>query len=54
MEMARDYFVDGLPMREIADRHEVTYYTVRQTMKRIQRLTAVRQKTDDGRQSAED
>jgi predicted DNA-binding protein YlxM (UPF0122 family) len=41
IEMARDYFVLGLPMSEIADRYETTYYAVRQTMKRIQRLTAV-------------
>ena len=41
IEMARDYFVDGLSMREIADRHEITYYSVRRTMKQIQRLTAV-------------
>jgi transposase-like protein len=41
IEMARDYFVDGLSMREIADRHETTYYSVRRTMKQIQRLTAV-------------
>jgi predicted DNA-binding protein YlxM (UPF0122 family) len=41
VEMARDYFVDGLSMREIADRHETTYYSVRRTMKQIQRLTAV-------------
>ena len=41
IEMARDYFVDGLPMSEIANRHETTYYTVRQTMKLIQRLTTV-------------
>jgi predicted DNA-binding protein YlxM (UPF0122 family) len=47
IEMARDYFVDGLPMREIADRHETTYYAVRRTMKQIQRLTVVRQKIED-------
>jgi DNA-binding CsgD family transcriptional regulator len=41
IEMARDYFLDGLPMREIADRHEITYYAVRRTIKQIQRLTAV-------------
>lgn len=41
IEMARDYFLDGLPMREIADRHETTYYAVRRTIKQIQRLTAV-------------
>jgi predicted DNA-binding protein YlxM (UPF0122 family) len=45
VEMARDYFVLGLPMREIADRHEATYYIVRQTMKQIQRLTSIRQNT---------
>ena len=44
IEMARDYFVDGLPMSEIANRHETTYYTVRQTMKLIQRLTYVSNK----------
>ena len=26
IEMARDYFVDGLPMSEIAWRHDTTYY----------------------------
>ena len=41
IEMARDYFVDGLPMSEIADRHEITYYEVRRTMRKIQRLTYV-------------
>ena len=45
VEMARDYFVLGLPMREIADRHGTTYYVVRQTMKQIQRLTSIRQNT---------
>jgi DNA-binding CsgD family transcriptional regulator len=32
-------------MREIADRHETTYYEVRKTMKKIQRLTYVSNKT---------
>jgi predicted DNA-binding protein YlxM (UPF0122 family) len=41
IEIARDYFVDGLPMGEIADRHEITYYAVRKTMRKIQRLTSV-------------
>ncbi len=45
IEMARDYFVDGLPMKEIADRHEITYYQVRKTMRQIQRLTSVPNKT---------
>lgn len=47
IEMARDYFVDGLSMREIADRHETTYYSVRRTMKQIQRLTAVTRTNTD-------
>jgi predicted DNA-binding protein YlxM (UPF0122 family) len=41
VEIARDYFVDGLPMSEIARRHEISRYTVRKAMKKIQRLTAV-------------
>lgn len=47
IEMARDYFVDGLPMREIADRHETTYYEVRKTMKKIQRLTSMPNKAGE-------
>jgi predicted DNA-binding protein YlxM (UPF0122 family) len=47
IEMARDYFVLGLSMRKIAGRHGTTYYVVRQTMKRIQRLTSIRQNTDE-------
>lgn len=47
IEMARDYFVDGLPMKEIADRHEITYYQVRKTMRKIQRLTSVPNKAGE-------
>ncbi len=60
IEMARDYFVDGLPMKEIADRHEITYYQVRKTMRKIQRLTTVptpavlRCKTNRGGEVRED
>jgi predicted DNA-binding protein YlxM (UPF0122 family) len=42
IEIAKDYFVDGLPMSEIAWRRDITYYEVRQTMKLIQRLTRLR------------
>ena len=49
IEMARDYFVDGLPMKEIAERHEITYYQVRKTMRKIQRLTTVTRTHTDGR-----
>jgi predicted DNA-binding protein YlxM (UPF0122 family) len=41
LEISRDYFVDGLPMKEIADRREISYYRVRRTMRKIQRLTSV-------------
>jgi predicted DNA-binding protein YlxM (UPF0122 family) len=41
IEIARDYFVDGLPMSEIAWRREISYYSVRRTLKKIQRLTTV-------------
>jgi predicted DNA-binding protein YlxM (UPF0122 family) len=44
IEIARDYFVKGVPMRKIAERHKTSYYIVRQTMKKIQRLTMVEQK----------
>jgi DNA-binding CsgD family transcriptional regulator len=44
VEIARDYFVDGLPMSEIARRHEISYYTVRKAMKRIQQITRVTEK----------
>ena len=39
IKIARDYFVDGLAMSEIARRHEISYYAVRQAMKRIQQMT---------------
>ena len=41
LEISRDYFVDGLPMKEIADRREISFYAVRKTMRKIQRLTTV-------------
>ena len=47
IEMARDYFVDGLSMSEIAWRREITYYSVRRTLKKIQRLTSVPGKRGD-------
>jgi DNA-binding CsgD family transcriptional regulator len=39
LEIARDYFVGGLSMKEIAQRQGTTYYNVRKTMKKIQRVT---------------
>jgi transposase-like protein len=48
IEIARDYFVDGLPISEIARRREISYYSVRRTLRKIQRLTTItRTDTDD-------
>jgi predicted DNA-binding protein YlxM (UPF0122 family) len=41
LEIAKDYFLKGLSMRSIAKKNDVTYYAVRRTLKKIQRLTAV-------------
>jgi len=41
LEIARDYFVDGLPITEIAWRRDTTYYSIRQALRKIQRLTTV-------------
>ncbi len=38
MEIAHDYFILGISMKNIATRHEVTIYTVRKTMRQIQHL----------------
>ena len=60
IEIARDYFVDGLPMSEIAWRRDISYYSVRRTLKKIQRLTSVptpsvlRCKTNRGGEVRED
>jgi DNA-directed RNA polymerase specialized sigma subunit len=43
IEIARDYFIEGLPMIEIADRYEVSYYRVRKTMQKIQQFTRVQE-----------
>jgi transposase-like protein len=53
IKIARDYFVEGPSMRQIAERHKTTYYAVRKTMRQIQRLTAVNQKTEDRGQRTE-
>ncbi len=47
LEIARDYFVDGLPIGEIAWRRETTYYSIRRVLQKIQRLTRV---TEEGGQ----
>jgi predicted DNA-binding protein YlxM (UPF0122 family) len=39
LEMAKEYFVGNLSMREIAEKHNTTFYIVRKTIKQIQRIT---------------
>ncbi len=38
MSIAKDYFLMGLSIRKIAEKRHWTYYRVRETMKKIQRL----------------
>jgi DNA-binding CsgD family transcriptional regulator len=42
MSVAKRYFIRGESMRKIAAREGVTYYRVRQTLKKIQALVEVR------------
>jgi DNA-directed RNA polymerase specialized sigma subunit len=45
LDIARDYFLNGLTMSQIADNCSTTYYAVRRAMKKVLRLTRV---TDNG------
>jgi hypothetical protein len=40
LDIARDYFIGGLPMSRIAENRCTTYYAVRRAMKKIQQVTA--------------
>jgi predicted DNA-binding protein YlxM (UPF0122 family) len=41
MRIARDYFLTGMSMREIAEKHNKTYYAVYQTLSKIRRLVEI-------------
>jgi len=41
MAVARDYFLSGLSIKRISKRRRSTYYSVRQTLKKIQRLVEI-------------
>ncbi len=41
MDVARDYFLSRLSIKRISKRRRLTYYSVRQTLKKIQRLVEV-------------
>jgi predicted DNA-binding protein YlxM (UPF0122 family) len=41
LDVAKDYFLDGLSMKKIAKKHGSTYYSVRKTLKKIQSLIKI-------------
>jgi predicted DNA-binding protein YlxM (UPF0122 family) len=48
LDIAKDYFLEGLSMKKIAKKRDSTYYRVRKTLKKIQQLIALPQaKTAD-------
>ena len=46
MDVAKDYFLMGLSIKKIAAKRQVSYYGVREALKKIQRLVEVKQTTD--------
>ncbi len=43
LDIAKDYFLEGLSMKKIAKKRDSTYYCVRKTLKKIQGLIAMPQ-----------
>jgi len=41
LDIAKDYFLSGLSMKKIAKKRNSTYYRVRETLKKIQRLVQI-------------
>jgi len=41
MAIAKDYFLSGLSMKKIAGKRRCSYYRVRKTLKKIQRLVTI-------------
>ena len=44
LDIAKDYFLDGLIMSQIAEKRCTTYYAVRRAMKKIQQITRVKER----------
>ena len=42
LKIAKDYFIRGLSMKKIKQKHKISFYRVRNTMKQIQELTEVK------------
>ena len=51
MNIARDYFLIGLSIRKIATKQHVSYYHVRETLKKIQRLVEITPRTANENQT---
>jgi predicted DNA-binding protein YlxM (UPF0122 family) len=41
LDIAKDYFLDGLSIKKIAKKRDFTYYCVRKALKKIQRIIAL-------------
>jgi len=48
INIARDYFVSGLPIKKIAARRRSNYYQVRQILLKIQRFVTVAEEAEEG------
>jgi len=50
-DIAKDYFLLGLPMKKIAKKHNSTYYRVRETLKKIQQLVTTTKTSEKKRKA---
>ena len=50
LTVAKDYFLQGLSIRKISEKHHWTFYRVRQTMKRVQKLVEINNRDRAARQ----
>jgi predicted DNA-binding protein YlxM (UPF0122 family) len=41
LDIAKDYFLEGLSMKKIAKKYNSTYYSIRKTLKKIQSLIKI-------------
>ena len=48
MDVAKDYFLRGISIRKIASRRKLSYYRVRESLKKIQRLVKVMKSGEKG------
>ena len=48
LDIARDYFIVGVGMKKIAVKRDCSYYYVRETLKKIQRLVQIEKEETNG------